>query len=432
VLAADDDREMTDTGVHFLAWGATRERIYSGSSDGIVKIWNPYRAVENTHVDDITVPRSQRAAIMSGAFSHDGRSLLVGTENGNVNLFSIGRNEPTGAAQRVGKFKLLSAEVPLDSPEEPHFKAANDLLETGQIVIRPCGAMPFRQAVQGPQYNGPYLDPPQSQISAAMENYNKALMRQAAMTSWHSTPLDYIGCENNLPEQSDTSEVDEINKAQCEVSRAEISVNDICSRASFARAARPKAEAFQRSLLEMEPRKPDGEVTYHDTVHRCKLDCNVLRTTEDMDGEVDDSARWQLRDPSMLRLLTRIPSVGTGQDGVDRKQQDAMKRAGLLTTCSECRRPARIATDGSKVLCENCSFACFRCGKPAAISPDTMRITCASCELVWEAGALGYELLNPPKTRIKAVSPHVEDDDELAEQELEHYASLWQTSDNKN
>jgi hypothetical protein len=65
------------------------------------------------------------------------------------------------------------------------------------------------------------------------------------------------------------------------------------------------------------------------------------------------------------------------------------------------------------------------------MSSDTTRITCASCKLAWEAGALGYDLLNPSMTRIKTVRPQAEDDDELADQELEYYASLWQISDNK-
>jgi WD40 repeat protein len=420
VLAQDEDREMTDTGVHFIAWGATRERLYSGSSDGVVEIWNPYLAIGNTHIDDIAVPRSQRSAIMSGAFSHDGRSLLIGTENGNVNLFSIGTRESSGVARKVEKFKLISEKTSVDKTEDPHFQAAKEMLQNGEIVLRPCGAMPFRQAVQGPNYKGPYLDPPLLQISAAMAEYENALISQSTATSVNSMMPTHV--END--DEAAACHSKRMIEAQREVSRAETVLNDLQRRANSAQPARTKAEAFQRSLLEMEQQKLAND----DPAQNCQLDCAVLRTTEDVDGDVDDSARWELRLPIRLRQMNRIRPVEDGQEKPDQTQQDIARQAGLLGVCSSCYRPATIAMDDSDALCESCNFSCFRCGQPCLVSGDAAQITCLHCKLSWEAGVLGYELLDPPKPRAR---PNRDQDemDELADDEREHYASLWRTTD---
>jgi WD40 repeat protein len=420
VLAQDEDRDMTDTGVHFIAWGATRERLYSGSSDGVVKVWNPYLAVDNNHIDDIAVPRSQRSAIMSGAFSHDGRSLLIGTENGNINLFSIGDQEPYTVTRNAGKFKLISEKISVDRAEDPPFQAAKEMLQNGEIVIRPCGAMPFRQAVQGPHYKGPYLDPPRAQINAAVDEYEEALKLQATATSDNSPNLTYV--DNDGRESVRNSK--RVSEAQREVSRAEIALSDHRRRAISAQPARRKAEAFQRSLLEMEKQKLASD----DATQNCQLDCAVLRTAEDFDCDVEDSARWESRLPSRLRQINRMKPIEDGQERPDQTQQDIARQAGLLGICSTCRRPARIAMDYSIALCERCNFSCFRCGQPSIVSGDTAQITCLSCKLSWEVGVLGYELLDPPKPREMPVRSQVEKF-ELADDEREHYASLWRTSD---
>jgi WD40 repeat protein len=420
VLAPDEDREMTDTGVHFIAWGATRERLYSGSSDGIVKTWNPYLAVDKTHIDDIAVPRAQRSAIMSGAFSNDSRSLLIGTENGNVNLFSIGSHELSGVVRNAAKFKLISAKAPVDKAEDPPFQAAKDMLQNGEIVIRPCGGMPFRQAVQGPYYKGPYVDPPHSEISAAMDEYEKALEFQAKEISGDSMMQTHV--ENDDGESARNSK--RIVDAQREVSRAQSVLSDLQRRAMFAQPARMKAESFQRSLLEMEQQR----LASNDPAQNCQLNCAVLRTAEDINDDVEDSARWELRLPTRLRQINRMQPIKGGQEKPDHTQQEIARQVGLLGICSKCQRPARIASDGSRALCERCDFSCFRCGQPASVFGDSAQITCSQCKLTWEVGVLGYELLDPPKPRRVAVRDQ-DEMDELAENEREHYASLWRTSD---
>ncbi|KAK5019038.1 hypothetical protein LTR60_001259, partial [Cryomyces antarcticus] len=154
----DQPREVADTGVQFAAWGDNRTRFYTGSSDGVVKAWNPYLAAEDAHVRDVVTLNS---GVMSGAFSPDFCSLLVGEVNGSINVLSVGQGDKGIKDARPFTLKAL----PVDIAGQPETTGAldptsgtaiaNDLIETGQIVLRSLGSLPIRQAVQGPRYNGP-------------------------------------------------------------------------------------------------------------------------------------------------------------------------------------------------------------------------------------------------------------------------------------
>ncbi|KAK6437438.1 hypothetical protein LTR95_006367 [Oleoguttula sp. CCFEE 5521] len=110
VIDHDRPREVADTGVRFLSWSTTADRLYSGSSDGAVKVWDPYRSTENAHVKDVA---QFETAVMSGAFSADFRDLLVGEEKGQINLLGIDRE---GRSVRTTKrFDLLTAPAPTTS-----------------------------------------------------------------------------------------------------------------------------------------------------------------------------------------------------------------------------------------------------------------------------------------------------------------------------
>ncbi|OQN99991.1 hypothetical protein B0A48_14196 [Cryoendolithus antarcticus] len=104
VIDHDRPREVADTGVRFLSWSATADRLYSGSSDGVVKVWDPYRSTEDAHVKDVA---QFETAVMSGAFSTDFCELLIGEEKGQINLLGIDRE---GRSVRTTKrFDLLTA-----------------------------------------------------------------------------------------------------------------------------------------------------------------------------------------------------------------------------------------------------------------------------------------------------------------------------------
>ncbi|TKA63499.1 hypothetical protein B0A49_09427 [Cryomyces minteri] len=154
----DQPREVADTGVRFASWGDNRTRFYTGSSDGVVKAWNPYLAAEDAHVRDVATLNS---GVMSGAFSPDSCRLLVGEVTGSINILSVGQEDK--AIKDAQQFTLKAS--PVDAAVQPKTTGAldptfgraiaNDLIQTGQIVLRPLGSLPIRQAVQGPKYNGP-------------------------------------------------------------------------------------------------------------------------------------------------------------------------------------------------------------------------------------------------------------------------------------
>ncbi|KAF2443429.1 WD40 repeat-like protein [Karstenula rhodostoma CBS 690.94] len=157
-----EDREITDTGIRFLSWGNNATRLYSGSSDGVVKVWNVARSEEETFVKDLITVDS---GIMSGAFSPDYSKLLLGEVNGSVNVLEVGRDDCS--LKDAAKMKYISYED--DDPEfetqpststsaaaDSGIASARELLETGQMITRPMGGLPIKQAVQGPSYAGPY------------------------------------------------------------------------------------------------------------------------------------------------------------------------------------------------------------------------------------------------------------------------------------
>ncbi|KAI1432456.1 WD40 repeat-like protein [Xylaria sp. CBS 124048] len=82
------EREREDVGVKFTAWATTADRLYTGSSDGVVKVWN-IRHGSGTLVRDLM---EAAAPITCGEFSPDFTKLVVGDASGRVYL--IGLEEP--------------------------------------------------------------------------------------------------------------------------------------------------------------------------------------------------------------------------------------------------------------------------------------------------------------------------------------------------
>ncbi|EKG21040.1 hypothetical protein MPH_01669 [Macrophomina phaseolina MS6] len=170
-LGEDDEasRERLDTGVRFCSWGHDRRHFYTGSSDGVVKVWDPYRALEDVFVKDVVQLNS---GVMSGAFSPDYTSLLLGEVNGTVNVLEVGQCDRS--IKDMDHFKLLASDRMPTFEEDPEdqqdvqntqnevqdensgIATARSLLETGRMTLLPIGSLPIRQAVQGPNYAGPW------------------------------------------------------------------------------------------------------------------------------------------------------------------------------------------------------------------------------------------------------------------------------------
>ncbi|CAN8103746.1 unnamed protein product [Discula destructiva] len=83
-----DDAE-DDTGVKFTAWGSSLDRFYTGSSDGVVKVWN----VRSEKKAKGKVILEASAQISCGAFSPDRSRLIVGDASGRVFVLSVDEDD---------------------------------------------------------------------------------------------------------------------------------------------------------------------------------------------------------------------------------------------------------------------------------------------------------------------------------------------------
>ncbi|EPE08770.1 wd repeat-containing protein [Ophiostoma piceae UAMH 11346] len=81
-----------DTGVKFVAWGQTPDRLYTGSSDGIVKVWNV-----RTHSNSSATPFVRNllqcpGPVSFGAFSPNKSKLAIGDATGRVTVLAVDDN----------------------------------------------------------------------------------------------------------------------------------------------------------------------------------------------------------------------------------------------------------------------------------------------------------------------------------------------------
>lgn len=155
--------EVTDTGMRFLSWGENATRLYSGSSDGVVKVWDVTRSEKDTFVKNLITTDS---GIMSGAFSPDLSKLVIGEVNGSVNILEVGSQYCSVADARNLRY------VPYDDEEDMAEEALNSsptrathesgivegqyFLSNDQLQVVSMGSLPIRQVVQGGNYAGPY------------------------------------------------------------------------------------------------------------------------------------------------------------------------------------------------------------------------------------------------------------------------------------
>ncbi|KAI3327636.1 WD40 repeat-like protein [Xylariaceae sp. AK1471] len=169
-------REEEDVGVKFTAWATTADRLYTGSSDGVVKVWN-IRHGRCVLVKDLI---EVAAPITYGAFSPDFTKLVIGDGSGRVYLLALEDPEDedpplsppgvsagflnvqtSGASQRTVRRSrpyLPHDELPPPGAEahnEPSNKLmdgqkiAREYLNTAQLVLHPD---PTVGVVQGVNY----------------------------------------------------------------------------------------------------------------------------------------------------------------------------------------------------------------------------------------------------------------------------------------
>ncbi|GAP87947.1 putative WD repeat domain-containing protein [Rosellinia necatrix] len=163
------EREREDVGVKFTAWGTTTDRLYTGSSDGVVKVWN-IRHGNGTPIRNIL---EAQGPITSGAFSPDFTRLAIGDGSGRVCLLALEDSEeddatpnpvsnsflgmPAGGNNQLSVRRLRPFVPHSDLPppgatteqDDVAQEMAREYLKTGQLVLHPD---PTVGAVQGANY----------------------------------------------------------------------------------------------------------------------------------------------------------------------------------------------------------------------------------------------------------------------------------------
>jgi len=417
VLDHDRDMEMADTGVRFLSWSATSNRLYSGSSDGTVKVWNPYCTTKDALVRNVATFNS---AVMSGAFSPDYRELLIGEDQGQVNLLGIDREErPVRAAKKFDYYPAPPVHAPKN---EDRLAPARELLASQQIELRPMGALPTRQAVQGPKYQGPFLAPSEEHTQELVDDYQLALQQQKRVHS-------------GLPHNAETKEL--IKSAKLQVSQTRDAMQRAQLKLDDFNLLAPAASLLQDKFRESRHAWKKDKVT--NGTKSCRLDCNYLPAAGDDDGEAPDDRKSEQRMPGNLRPQRKILNAGdmtnseiaeagltskciacTGPAAKPKRslplcERCSLSRSGLTARCGKCAAPIRPSLNegDNKDICERCSFHCFRCGSVAAVSHEGDVITCDPCGIQWEAGALGYEVKRSLKPAVARVSDEKSHDHEM-------------------
>jgi len=167
---------VEDNGVKFTAWGTTLDRFYTGSSDGVVKVWNvrtpaTYRRhgkmkSKGPLVRDLLECTS---CVSFGAFSPDFSKLAIGDASGSVFLLTVDEEDECAERSLMLFKKLTTADgrtryvrrptpcLPFKEPPPPDgisgpeaqslrtgIDAAQEFILTGQLVPGPFGPVKGR------------------------------------------------------------------------------------------------------------------------------------------------------------------------------------------------------------------------------------------------------------------------------------------------
>jgi WD40 repeat protein len=158
------DREREDTGVKFVAWGSSVDRLYTGSSDGVVKVWN----IRNRRKPFVRNLLHAPGPISCGTFSPNCSQLAIGDATGRLFLLSVDMEQVDsqitapmpGTNRRIRRPKPFTPHAEPPPPEsidnntritEPGIAeySRTTYLDTNKLTIHPN---PVIGAVQGPDY----------------------------------------------------------------------------------------------------------------------------------------------------------------------------------------------------------------------------------------------------------------------------------------
>lgn len=147
--------EVEDTGVEFALWppNNSSDYLYTGSSDGCVKIWSVKRG--EPFVKDMVRVNGQ---IMCGAWSPDGDMLMVGDATGTATLLStlgdegnlavfkteggvLPENLSAGSDRQGENARAREGSADVDEGQLGSYYA-RELIRTGKVELR-YGAMGY-------------------------------------------------------------------------------------------------------------------------------------------------------------------------------------------------------------------------------------------------------------------------------------------------
>ena len=140
--------EEIDQGVKFVAWGRTLDRLYTGSSDGVLKCWNVRAPVSHEHVYDVA---EFPAGISSGSFSPDHSRLLVGDASARVHVLkNVDLDYEEKFPRQIVRIMPQAAQAELSTHlVKGGAKIAWEYIKGGQLIAHPDK---WIGVYQGPNY----------------------------------------------------------------------------------------------------------------------------------------------------------------------------------------------------------------------------------------------------------------------------------------
>lgn len=159
----NDDED--DTGIKFTAWGTSLDRFYTGSSDGVVKVWNVRTSGKGKAAKGRVILEAP-AQISYGAFSPDKTKLVIGDASGRVFILSVDEEDgkPASFTNLVGpaRRRIPNPVTPHPEPEPPAPSMEMSLPLGDRLSMVDSGQLrysgdPTVGMVQGPHYAQSHL-----------------------------------------------------------------------------------------------------------------------------------------------------------------------------------------------------------------------------------------------------------------------------------
>lgn len=142
-------REQADVGVRLALWRKPTNQFFTGSSDGVLKEWNIFRSPEDVLVRNV---ESFGQEIMSGAFSPDYMSLLVGDSCGALHVLSSAPFSRDGDTS----MNFIGATEPRSTDSDPDVEDLGIRIARSSLASGRLSRHPIFGVGQGPNYDGPY------------------------------------------------------------------------------------------------------------------------------------------------------------------------------------------------------------------------------------------------------------------------------------